>query len=275
MAQEWNSTAYHTLSDPQYRWGLSVLRKLQQLPLRGDEHILDAGCGTGRVTAELMRVFPEAKVTAVDASQNMANDAAKTLEEFGDRAKVQQLDLLDLSADREFDVVFSTAVFHWIKDHDRLFANIFRALTPGGILFAQCGGGPNLKRLRDRTQEVMHSPEFARYFEGWERVWEYPDPELTAERLKRAGFSEINTNLESAPTPLPDEQTFRQFCATVTLHPYINRLPPEIRELFLDPIAAQYTKDRPPFLLDYWRLNMHARKPKSTAEALRRGEMIE
>lgn len=258
--REWNSTAYHSLSDPQFGWGLKVLRKLEMQGLQGDEHILDAGCGSGRVTAELLKAFPHVQVTAVDASKNMADEARQTLLPFGNRVRTQQLDLLYLWAEQEFDVIFSTAVFHWIKDHDRLFHNLFRALRPGGLLLAQCGGGPNLQRLRERTGQVMASPEFAPYFAGWQRVWEYPDAETTLERLERAGFIEMDTGLEVAPTQLPDADTFRRFQATVTLHPYLERLPQECRDRFLDPIVEQFAQDKPPFLLDYWRLNIYARK---------------
>jgi trans-aconitate 2-methyltransferase len=258
--REWQAAAYHTLSDPQYQWGLNVLRKLQALPLRDNVHILDAGCGTGRVTAELMKAFPRAQVTAVDASQNMVQEAQKTLAPFGNRVKVEQLDLLNLAADQTFDVVFSTAVFHWIKDHDRLFVNIHRALRPGGILLAQCGGGPNLKRLRDRTLEIIKLPEFAPFFKNWERVWEYPDDRTTAERLQRAGFHDVNTGLEIAPTPLPDEDMYRRFVATVTCHPYVERIPPELQDEFLGHLARKAAEDKPPFLLDYWRLNILAKR---------------
>src|SRR5436309_3584344 len=178
MAREWNSAAYHSLSDPQFNWGLNVLRKLQRLGLRGDECILDAGCGTGRVTAELMKAFPQAQVTAVDASQNMVEEAGQTLLPFVPRARTRQLDLLDLSAEQEFDVIFSTAVFHWITDHDKLFVNLFRALRPGGFLLAQCGGGPNLKRLGDRAQKITDSPEFAGYFKDLQWIWEYPNADV-------------------------------------------------------------------------------------------------
>jgi trans-aconitate methyltransferase len=260
MAREWKSEDYHRLSDPQYGWGLKVLKKLQALNLCGDEHILDAGCGSGRVTTELLKAFPKAKLIAMDASENMVTEARKTLASFGDRVVVEQLDLLDLAIEQKVDVVFSTAVFHWIKDHDRLFGNLFRALRPGGLLLAQCGGGPNLKRLRERADRVRALPEFAPFFENWERVWEYPGPELAAERLRRAGFTEVHTALEEAPTTLPDEQTFRAFSATITLGPYVQRLPPELQDRFLDPIILEAAKDDPPFTLDYWRLNLRGRK---------------
>jgi trans-aconitate 2-methyltransferase len=260
MAREWKSGDYHRLSDPQYGWGRKVVKKLQALNLRGDEHILDAGCGSGRVTAELLKTFPRAKVTAIDASQNMIQQARKTLAPFGDRVVVEQVDLLDLSLDQAVDVIFSTAVFHWIKNHDHLFANLLRALRPGGLLLAQCGGGPNLSRLRERADKVRSLPEFAAFFENWEKVWEYPWPELEAERLQRAGFVEVHTALEEAPTSLPDEQTFRAFCATVTLGPYVERLPEDLQDRFLDPIASEAAKDDPPFTLDYWRLNIQGRR---------------
>ncbi|HEY6250690.1 MAG TPA: methyltransferase domain-containing protein [Candidatus Angelobacter sp.] len=260
MSREWKSKDYHRLSDPQFGWGVKVLKKLQTFPLRGDEHILDAGCGSGRVTAELLKAFPKARVTAVDASQNMVDEARKTLAAFSERVTVERIDLLDLSFKQRFDVVFSTAVFHWIKDHQALFINLFRSLRPGGLLLAQCGGGANLKRLRDRTDRATALPQFAPYFQNWQKIWEYPTPEITAERLQHAGFAEIHTGLEQAPATLADEQTFRAFCATITLGPYIQRLPEELQDRFLDPIAAEAAQDDPPFTLDYWRLNMQARR---------------
>ena len=262
MPREWKSADYHRLSDPQYGWGLKVIKKLQALNLRGDEDILDAGCGSGRVTAELLKTFPKSKVTAIDASENMVNEARKTLAPFRERVTVQRVDLVDLASEQAFDVVFSTAVFHWIKDHDRLFANLFRALRPGGLLLAQCGGGPNLKKLRERAERIRCQPEFALFFEGWEKVWEYPYPELENKRLQQAGFRELHAALEEAPTTLSDSQTFREFCSTVTLGPYVQRLSTNLQDRFLDLIVGEAERDNPPFTLDYWRLNLQARKPE-------------
>jgi trans-aconitate 2-methyltransferase len=260
MAREWKSADYHRLSDPQFSWGLKVLKKLQGFRLRGDEHILDAGCGSGRVTAELLRAFPRASVTGIDASENMVNEARNTLASFGQRVSIERMDLLDLSVEKTFDVVFSTAVFHWIKDHECLFANLFRALRPGGVLLAQCGGGPNLKKVRERADKVRSLPQFALFFENWERIWEYPMPEVESQRLRMAGFIEVQANLEEAPTTLADEQTFRGFCATAILGPYLQRLPSELQDGFLDSIVEAAAKDKPAFTLDYWRLNLQGRK---------------
>lgn len=261
MAREWNSAAYHRLSDPQFGWALKVVKRLESLRLRGDEDILDAGCGTGRVAAELLRRFPDCHVTAVDASENMVREARLSLQEFGNRARVEQYDLLELPYSNAFDAVFSTAVFHWIKDHERLFAVLFRVLKPGGALVAQCGGGPNLKKVRDRIQQLTESPKFKEYFRDWQRVWEYPGPELTRDRVQQAGFRDVSTSLEAAPVSFPDSQQYRDFLATMILHPYLERLPTELHPEFQNELVRQAAQDQPPFVLDYWRLNMQGKKP--------------
>lgn len=261
MAREWDSAAYHRLSDPQFGWALKVVKRLESLRLRGDEHILDAGCGTGRVTVELLRRFPGCHVIAVDASENMVRDARLTLQEFGERVQVEQFDLLQLPYSNAFDVVFSTAVFHWIKDHQRLFATLFRVLKPGGILVAQCGGGPNLKAVRDRVQKVTESPEFREYFRNWQRVWEYPGPELTRDRLQLAGFADVSSSLEAAPVSFAESEQYRDFLATMILHPYLERLPEHLHSEFQDELVRQAAQDQPPFVFDYWRLNMQGTKP--------------
>ena len=138
------------------------------------ERILDAGCGSGRVTAELLRKFPQSHILAVDASENMVGKARTTLQQFGERVTVEQRDLLELPFSNTFDLIFSTAVFHWIKDHERLFRVLCRALKPGGLLFAQCGGGPNLKRLRDRIQQLMTEERFRQYFRDWQKFGNIP-----------------------------------------------------------------------------------------------------
>jgi trans-aconitate methyltransferase len=261
VAREWDSSAYHQLSDPQFGWALKVIKRLDALELRAPERILDAGCGTGRVTTELLRKFPQSHLLAVDASENMVREARITLRTFGERVTIEQRDLLELPFLDTFDLIFSTAVFHWIKDHERLFRVLFRALKPGGLLFAQCGGGPNLKRVRDRVQQLITAGKFGQYFKSWQRVWEYPGPELTAERLRQAGFTEVVCSLEEAAVRFADEKRYGDFLSTMILHPYLERLPASSRVEFKDAIVRQAALDRPPFVLDYWRLNLQGRKP--------------
>src|SRR5437870_449863 len=135
MPVEWDSANYQRLSNPQFEWGQEVLARLE---LHGDEFVLDAGCGTGRVTAELLNRLPRGRVVALDVSFNMVNEARKLLAgRFGPHATFVRADLLALPFHPAFDGVFSTAVFHWIRDHERLFRELFRALKPGGWVVAQ------------------------------------------------------------------------------------------------------------------------------------------
>ncbi len=259
-SREWNSAAYARLSDPQFGWGRVIVQSLQ---LRGDELVLDAGCGAGRVTAELLERLPRGRVLALDLSHNMVTQARQTLaSRFGPHACYLQGDLQAVPLVNAVDGVFSTATFHWVKDHDALFTSLFAALRPGGWLVAQCGGGPNLKRLRERTEALMHSAAYASYFENWKTPWKYPEPEETSGRLKRAGFTNVKTWLEEAPVRLPDAQTFYDFEQNVTLHRHLAAITDiTARHEFLTEITRQFTVDESPWMLDYWRLNIRATKP--------------
>lgn len=262
MAREWDSAAYHQLSDPQFGWALKVISRLDALDLSTPERILDAGCGTGRVTVELLRKFPQSHFLAVDASDNMVGKARTTLQQFGERVIVERRDLFELPFSNAFDLIFSTAVFHWIKDHERLFSVLHRCLKPGGFLFAQCGGGPNLKRVRTRIQQLVTTEKFRHHFDRWQRVWEYPGPDLTAMRLTKAGFQDVLCSLEEAPVHFSEEKAYADFLSAMILHPYLERLPESLQVDFRSEIVRQAGLDHPPFVLDYWRLNLQARKSK-------------
>ena len=141
--REWNSEVYHRVSNPQFEWGKKVLDRLK---LKGDETVMDAGCGTGRLTAELLERLPQGHVLAVDVSQNMLQKAEEFLKpRFDGRVRFVHADLADLRFEAECDGVFSTAAFHWVKDHDALFRGLARALKPGGWIEAQAGGRGNLE----------------------------------------------------------------------------------------------------------------------------------
>lgn len=257
-AREWDAASYHTLSEPQFAWGQKVLATLA---LDGSETVLDAGAGTGRLTALLAQRLPRGRVVALDRSVNMAMAARETLAPAGDRTAVVAGDLTDLPFGAFFDVVFSTATFHWVLDHDRLFAALAAVLRAGGRLHAQCGGAGNLHRIHERAHALMHSPEFSRHFTEWRRPWEFASAEVTRERLERAGFVEVVTNIEDAPAVFADAAAFRAFITTVVMRPFLARLPDDAtRSAFLDGIVAAAALDDPPFMLDYRRLNISTRK---------------
>jgi trans-aconitate methyltransferase len=262
-SREWNSSAYHRLSGPQVSWGKKVLSRLR---LRGDEVVLDAGCGTGRLTAELLDALPGGRVVGADLSQNMLGSAREyLLPRFGTRVSLVACDLLHLPFASSFDGIVSTAAFHWVLDHDRLFANLRQALVPGGWLEAQCGGGPNLATLRTRVNALAATAKFAPFFAGFHEPWLYQDAKDAAEGLRRAGFTEVETSIEAAPTILADVGQYSEFVRNIILRRHLDNIPTEgLRQEFIAELTQQASGDDPPLLLDYWRLNLRGRVLEKT-----------
>ena len=173
LAREWDAGEYEKLSAPQTRWGVEVLERMDA---RGDEAAIDAGCGTGRVTELLLAKLPQGSVLAIDGSRAMV-EAARRRFAGEPRVRVECQDLLSLEVEERVDLIFSTATFHWIWDHDRLFENLARAIKPGGRLVAQCGGEGNISRATRATKETMEEERFLDYFVGWEDDKYYADAE--------------------------------------------------------------------------------------------------
>jgi trans-aconitate 2-methyltransferase len=248
VTRDWDARTYHRVSGPQVEMAEAVLDRLD---LRGDETVLDAGCGSGRVTLMLAERLPEGRVIAVDQAPEMVEHARAAL--AGMPAEVFRADLAELTLDEPVDAVFSNAVFHWIADHERLFACLFAALRPGGRLVAQCGGEGNVRRFHEAARAVGDSEPYAPFLVGWTGPWNFVPAELTAERLERAGFAAVETWLQPLPV-VPDDPT--QYLRTVCLGPHLERLPGELRDPYVSAVL-----DRAPAELDYVRLNMTARRP--------------
>ncbi len=182
--REWDAETYDAISDPQFSWGMEVLERLE---LRGDEDAIDAGCGSGRVSEQLLGRLPNGSLLAVDASEAMVR---KARERLGERASYLVTDLAELQVEEPVELVFSTATFHWILDHDRLFARLRAALGPGGRLVAQCGGEGNVAEHAGAIATVASRPEYAPHFEGMTPMWNFAAPDRTERRLRDAGFAE-------------------------------------------------------------------------------------
>jgi trans-aconitate 2-methyltransferase len=248
MSRSWDAETYHRVSGPQLEWATVVL---ERLPLRGDETVLDAGCGSGRVTQLLLERLPRGRVVAVDSSESMVEHARQALDR--ERATVFQADLAQLELEEPVDAVFSNAVFHWIPDHDALFEHLHAALRPGGVLVAQCGGEGNVARFHAAAREVGSQAPYADHLADWSGPWNFASAEETAERLERAGFVQIETWLEPSPVTPDDPLTFVK---TVCLGPHLQRLPGELRDGFAHAVCELAGPE-----LDYVRLNINAKKP--------------
>lgn len=248
-AREWDAETYDAVSDPQFEWGMEVLERLE---LRGDEVVVDAGSGTGRITAELAGRLPQGRVIAVDGSAAMVE---KAKERLGERADYLVSDLVELALPEPVDLVFSTATLHWIPDHDALFRRLRAALKPGGRLVAQCGGQGNVAEHTRAIAAVAADPEYGQHLSGTKAPWNFASPEQTERRLRAAGFTDVRCWLE--PKPVQPARPL-EFISTVTLGPILDQLPEEKRKPFAEAVLAE---EGQPLVLNYVRLNMEAWAP--------------
>jgi trans-aconitate 2-methyltransferase len=254
---EWDASEYEAVSAPQTGWGANFLEIfLERRGLRGDEAAVDAGCGTGRVTELLLRHLPGGTVLAVDASEAMV-EAARERFAGNPRVRVERQDVLRLEVEEPVDVIFSTATFHWIKDHERLFDRLARALKPGGRLGAQCGGRGNIARTLVITEQVMGEDRFGEFFTDWEETWYFADPQTTRARLKVAGFEEVETWLHEEHAEFGSVDELARFLKTVVLRSHLAVLPEAERDLFAAAVAGRLA-ERGMLVVDYVRLNMLA-----------------
>jgi trans-aconitate 2-methyltransferase len=217
---------------------------LERLVLDGDEVLLDAGCGTGRVTAMLLDRLPRGRVFALDASRDMLQRASQNLAGYAGRVEFVEANLADpLPIAEMLDGVFSTATFHWVPDHEALFRNLAAVIRPGGQLVAQCGGAGNLDSVGDALL-------------GWGLrwpAWAFDDAESTAALLADAGFVDIQTWLNPEPTSFASREEMAEYMRTVVLRTYLEATPEDEREGLLEGVLDLLGLE-----LDYVRLNIVA-----------------
>jgi trans-aconitate 2-methyltransferase len=242
--REWDAASYDRVSTPQQRWAIPVL---EHLAPDGVTRVLDAGCGSGRVTQAIVDRLPQAHVVALDGSQQMLDEAARRLSAAVDAGRVSfvHADLgLPLPIDQPVDAVVSTAAFHWVSDHDALFANLAAVLRPGGQLVAQCGGAGNVASVVQAmaTLGVTWNP------------WQFATPAETTRRMEAAGFESVRAWLHDEPTAFEPGAPLEEFLSTVVLGAHLEGLRPAERQPFVRSVTAAL----PGPVIDYVRLNLVA-----------------
>ncbi len=241
--RDWDAATYDRISDWQHRVGSSVL---DRLPLEGGERVLDAGCGTGRVTESLAERLPRGQIVALDGSRAMLAEARRRLARFGTRVEYVHADLArPLPIDGPVDAILSTATLHWIPDHDALFRHLADVLRPGGRLVAQCGGAGNVASIMAILATIG---------DGWPGPVHFETPEATAARLDAAGFTDIHCWLAPEPLTLERGEPLETYLATVVLGAHVDRLPEAERAPFVREVAVRMASPT----LDYVRLNIDA-----------------
>ncbi len=252
---EWDARTYHQVAAPQEEWGREVLARLE---LHGDETVLDAGCGSGRVTRLICERLPQGRVIGVDGSRSMIEHAAENLGDLGDRVELIVADLSELELSEPVDAIFSNATFHWILDHERLFQRLVAALRPGGALEAQCGGRGNIAEWQRALESLQGDERFADYLSGMPSAWNYASVGDTRDRLERAGFEVGPQSVwVEERTVTPDDP--RAFARSVGLSKHLARLPEDLHEEFIDAVLGSMAR---PLVLEYVRLNISARRPR-------------
>jgi len=248
---DWDAVTYDRIAGPQEEWGREVLARLE---LDGHETVLDAGCGSGRVTKLLLERLPSGHVIGVDASPAMTEVAREALGE-DDRLELLVADLVELRLPNPVDAIFSNATFHWIPDHRRLFEVLYDCLEPGGQLEAQCGGQDNVAELVRNLEALQGDSRFAPYLRGFRPNWNFASVEDTRTRLARAGFEQTECWLERRRVQPPEP---REFFRAGGPGSHLEDLPAELQDAFIDALLGSMPR---PFTLEFVRLNISARKP--------------
>ncbi len=290
----WDAGTYDQVSRlVQYRWGKQVLELRKW---RGDEVVMDAGCGSGLLTKQLAKKAPRGKVYAVDIDSNMIKQAKNNLQYF-DNIEIMQSSFTDIKLPRKVDVIFSNSALHWVQDHRKAFQNFWEMLKPmnysdditdvsvsdnsnnntagGGQLLIQSGGHGNLQKIITILEQITHLDQFKEHFTEWKQPWYFAKAEDTNKLLQEIGY--VNTEVYSSSDSVifANRQIYSKFVKTVVLKSYldylsqdndsgddrIDKLKALFLKLFLDEVKKCSNKSNRRWFLDFVRLNIIAHRP--------------
>jgi trans-aconitate 2-methyltransferase len=274
----WRAEDYDAVAEPQQRWGRAVLDRVASLGSgwRGDELVLDAGCGSGRLLAEIAQRVPQGRIFAVDADTGMIAQARARAAQLGieDRVQFWQGDLaalrlagvrpaplassVGLELPEPVDVIFSNAVLHWIHDKIRLYAALRSVLKTDGRFVAQFGGSNNLQRARAAAYRAARDLGLSDPLLRNLGRHVFLAPQETKEQLKTCGFRQVRVWEADAPTDFADRESLQRFCGASIFTTMRAELEPQCWEQFIAEFAAQLYGLAGAWRLDYVRQNVDA-----------------
>ena len=223
----WNANLYDAKHDFVWKYGSDVVSLLA--PQAG-EHILDLGCGTGHLTAQLAE--SGAQVLGVDRSSDMVAAARISYPDL----KFEIADGRELPFRDEFDAVFSNATLHWIHEPVRVIQSVCNALRSGGRFVAEFGGKGNIRKLQmgfDRALVQMGAAKA-----GEVDPWYYPSVSVYASLLEQNGFEVRFMTLFDRPTGLADGEAGLRNWITMFGGAYLEKVDSARREEFFQRVEG-------------------------------------
>src|SRR5882672_11400977 len=240
---KWNAADYAANSTVQQTWGRELIA---QLNLRGDEHVLDVGCGDGKVTAEIARALPRGSITGADASPQMIEFAKKTFPagKFPN-LRFRVMDARKINFERQFDLVFSNAVLHWVDDHQQILRGAAAVLKPGGRLVVSCGGKGNAQDVFVALRPEVRMKHWREFFREMPTPYFFYAPGDYEKWLPKFGFKIQSLKLAPKDATYNGSSGFTAWLRTTWI-PYVQRVPENLREEFIAAVAERYVAKHPP-----------------------------
>lgn len=242
VQQKWNADDYARNSSAQLQWAQELIAKLD---LQGCEAVLDIGCGDGKIGAQLARAARNGKVLGIDLSEDMVRLASEQFPAAQyPNLSFLRMDAADMRLAERFDVAFSNAALHWVKDHAAVLAGVHACLKPGGRILFQMGGRGNAAEVFVAIAKVTQQPRWRRYYEGFTPPYHFYGPEEYEAWLADNGFRPRRVELVPKDMQHRGEDGLKGWLRT-TWFPYTDRLPAELRDAFLAELVEVYTAAHP------------------------------
>ncbi|AEH43993.1 Trans-aconitate 2-methyltransferase [Thermodesulfatator indicus DSM 15286] len=242
MSYKWNPEEYRISSSNQKRWGQELLSKID---FKGDEKVLDIGCGDGEITALIAQRVPKGFVVGIDSSKDMINMAKKNFlsKEYPNLSFLVK-DVREITFEKEFDIVFSNACLHWVIDHLSVLKRIKTSLKPSGKIFFQMGGKGNAEEIIKVLENIIRQPKWSKFFKNFSFPYGFYSPKEYSKWLKIAGFKPKRIELLTKDMIHQDEKTFASWLLSTWL-PYLQRIPENNREEFISEVIKRYLEKHP------------------------------